>query len=112
MNQKLALQIKESVLDILSWTNNPNRKLSLECINEIGEQILQDLTYYLKEEAKSVEDQLQETEFPPLSRMTNSVNWCVKCDHHLSKCECDLDCEDASRSDDCSHCCETLETKE
>jgi|SRR3990167_2009462 len=95
MNRKLALQAKEDLLEILDWSNNDNRKLAVQCIGEISERLLEDINVYLKEEEKKA----------------NNVNWCVKCDHHLSKCECDLDCEDANRSDDCSHCCETLETK-
>lgn len=92
MNKQLALQIKESVLDILSWTNNPNRKLSLECINEIAEQILQDVEQSLR--AEEQEDRVHK----------ENINWCSTCDHHLSKCRCPDD-----QFSECAGSCENCE---
>lgn len=52
MNKQLVLQTKEYMLEVLDWTNNPNRKLALECINEIADQVLQDMNEYLREVEK------------------------------------------------------------
>ena len=52
MNKKLALQTKEDFLEILDWSNGQNRKVSLECINEIAERALQDINAWLKEDEK------------------------------------------------------------
>ena len=49
MNKKLAVQTKELMLEILDWTMNSNKKLALEVINEVAEQVLSDMNEWLKD---------------------------------------------------------------
>lgn len=97
MNKKLAVQTKELMLEISDWVVNPNRKLALEVIGEISEQVLCDMNEYLR-----VEEQREKEE----TARRESFDWCSVCDHHLSKCRCVSDeVVEKLISDDCSHCC-------